>query len=45
LANGVPPHWHNYKAEKGRTLGRAYGIKEWFYWEHIDEQIENTMGT
>jgi hypothetical protein len=41
----VPPPWPSYKAEKGRTLGKAYGIKVWFYWEHIEEHIGNFMGT
>jgi len=45
LANGVPSPWPDYKAEKGRILGKAYGIKVWFYWEHIEEHIGNLMGT
>jgi hypothetical protein len=45
LANGVfPPPCPSYKAEKGRTLGKAYGIKVWFYWEHVAEQVRNSMG-
>ncbi len=27
------PLWPNYIGEKGRTLGKTYGIKVW-YWEH-----------
>jgi hypothetical protein len=39
------PPWPTYKAEKGRTLGKAYGTKVWFYWEQIEEHIGNSMGT
>jgi len=41
----VPSPWPSYNAEKGRTLGKAYGIKVWFYWDHIEEHIGNFMGT
>jgi hypothetical protein len=29
------PLWPNYIGEKGRTLGKTYGIKAKCYWEHI----------
>jgi len=28
------PLWPNYITEKGRTLGKTYGIKVRCYWEH-----------
>jgi hypothetical protein len=28
------PLWPSYIAEKGRTLGKTYGIKARCYWEH-----------
>jgi hypothetical protein len=41
-----------YEGEKGRTLGKTYGIKARCYWEHpwgtpreLREHIENLMGT
>jgi len=36
------PIWPKYTAEKGRTLGKTYGIKERCYWEH---PLGNTLGT
>jgi hypothetical protein len=36
------PIWPTYTAEKGRTLGKTYGIKERCYWEH---PLGNTLGT
>ncbi len=39
------PPWPSCKAEKGRTLGKSYRTKVWFYWEHIEEHIGNSMGT
>jgi hypothetical protein len=29
------PLWPTYTSEKGRTLGKTYGIKARCYWEHI----------
>jgi hypothetical protein len=26
--------WPTYVGEKGRTLGKTYGIKAWCYWEY-----------
>jgi hypothetical protein len=40
-ATGVCPPWRTYEAEKGRTLGKEYGIKVWFYWNIL----RNTLGT
>jgi len=44
--------WPTYKGEKGRTLGKTYGIKVRCYWEHpwgthgkLREHIGNLMGT
>jgi hypothetical protein len=28
------PLWPNYRGEKGKTLGKTYGIKARCYWEH-----------
>jgi hypothetical protein len=43
------PLWPTYIDEKGRTLGKTYGIKARCYWEHPWgthwEHIENLMGT
>jgi hypothetical protein len=36
--------WPTYICEKGRTLGKTYGIKTRCYWEHPREHIEN-LGT
>jgi len=48
----VPPLWPHYIGEKGRTLGKTYGIKARCYWElpwgihwELREHIENLMGT
>jgi hypothetical protein len=44
--------WPMYIGEKGRTLGKTYGIKARCYWEHPwgthwepKEHIENLKGT
>ncbi len=37
--------WPTYIGEKGRTLGKMYGIKARCYWEHLGEHIGNLMGT
>jgi hypothetical protein len=44
--------WPSYIGEKGRTLGKTYGIKGRCYWEHpwgthweLTEHIGNLMGT
>jgi hypothetical protein len=29
------PLWPTYRGEKGRNLGKTYGIKVRCYWEHI----------
>jgi hypothetical protein len=34
--------WPRYIGEKGRTLGKTYGIKARCYWEH---PVGNTLGT
>jgi hypothetical protein len=46
------PLWPTYIGEKGRTLGKTYGIKARCYWEHLwrthcepVEHVENVMGT
>jgi len=46
------PLWPTYIGEKGRTLGKTYGIKAKCYWEHLwgthwepREHIENLMRT
>jgi hypothetical protein len=46
------PLWPTYIGEKGRTLGKAYGIKARCYWEHPwethwehREHIRNLMRT
>jgi hypothetical protein len=42
------PLWPTYIGEKGRTLGKTYGIKASCYWEHpweLREHIGNLMGT
>jgi hypothetical protein len=36
------PLWPTYLGEKGRTLGKTYGIKVRHYWEH---PLGNTLGT
>jgi hypothetical protein len=36
------PLWPSYIGEKGRTLGKTYGIKVRCYWEH---PWGNTLGT
>jgi len=48
----ILPLWPTYIGEKGRTLGKTYGIKTRCYWEHLwgthwepKEHIENLMGT
>jgi hypothetical protein len=33
--------WPTYIVEKGRTLGKTYGSKARYYWEHTWERIEN----
>jgi hypothetical protein len=38
------PLWPTYVDEKGRTLGRTYGIKARCYWEHIGN-LGNRLGT
>jgi hypothetical protein len=35
------PLWPTYIGEKGRTLGKTYGIKVRCYWEHFG----NILGT
>jgi len=49
---GVLPLWPTYIGEKGRTLGKTYGIKVRCYWEHPwgthrdpREHIGNALGT
>jgi hypothetical protein len=37
--------WPTYIGEKGRTLGKMYGIKARCYWEHLGEHIGNLQGT
>jgi hypothetical protein len=46
------PLWPTYIGEKGRTLGKTYGIKVRCYWEHPwgthwdpREHIGNALGT
>jgi hypothetical protein len=46
------PLWPTYIGEKGRTLGKTYGIKVRCYWEHHwgthwepMEHIRNLIGT
>jgi hypothetical protein len=46
------PLWPTYIGEKGRTLGKTYGIKARCYWEHPwethwepKEHIRNLIGT
>jgi len=46
------PLWPTYIGEKGRTLGKTYGIKARCYWEHPwethwepREHVENLKGT
>jgi hypothetical protein len=36
------PLWPTYLGEKGRTLGKTYGIKTRCYWEY---PLGNTLGT
>jgi hypothetical protein len=31
--------WPRYKGEKGKTLGKTYGIKVRYYWEHIGSPL------
>ncbi len=38
------PLWFTYIGEKGRTLGKTYGIKARCYWKHR-EHIVNLIGT
>jgi hypothetical protein len=45
------PLWPSYIGEKGRTLGKTYGIKRRYYWEHPcgthwepREHLGNLMG-
>jgi len=47
-----PPLQPTYVLEKGRTLGKTYGIKARCFWEHLwgthwerKEHIRNLMGT
>jgi hypothetical protein len=35
------PLWPTYIGEKGRSLGKTYGIKRRCYWEHPWEHIGN----
>jgi hypothetical protein len=37
--------WPIYIDEKGRTLGKTYGIKVRCYWNTLAEHIGNLMGT
>jgi hypothetical protein len=40
--------WPTYMGEKGRSLGKTYGIKGRCYWEHLGEHIgniEDLLGT
>jgi hypothetical protein len=37
--------WPSYIGEKGRTLGKSYGIKVRCYWEHPWELEGNIEGT
>jgi len=37
--------WPTYIGEKGRTLGKMYGIKARCYWEHLGEHIGNWKRT
>jgi len=43
------PLWPNYIGEKGWTLGKTYGIKVRYYWEHPLgthwERERNMLGT
>jgi hypothetical protein len=39
------PLWPTYMGEKGRSLGKTYGIKARCYWEHLGEHIGNLLGT
>jgi hypothetical protein len=48
----APSLWPRYVGEKGRTLGKTYGIKVGYYWEHLwrtdwepREHIKNLKGT
>jgi len=38
------PFWPTYIGEKGRTLGKTYGIKARCYWEH-PWNLGNILGT
>jgi len=31
--------------ERRTTLGKAYGIKLWYYWEHLEELDRIILGT
>ncbi len=37
--------WPSYVHERGRTLGKTYGIKARCYWDHLGEHIGNLMRT
>jgi hypothetical protein len=39
------PLWPTYIGEKGRTLGKTYGIKMRCYWDKFGEHIGNILGT
>jgi hypothetical protein len=41
----IPPNWPSYIGERRTTFGKAFGIKERCYGEHVGEHIENLMGT
>jgi hypothetical protein len=36
--------WPTCRGEKGKTLGKTYGIKVRCYWEHLWELIGNLKG-
>jgi hypothetical protein len=31
--------------ERRTTLGKAYAIKMWYYWEHMEELLKNLIGS
>jgi hypothetical protein len=31
--------------ERRTTLGKAYAINMWYYWEHIEELFNNLIGS
>jgi hypothetical protein len=35
------PLWPTYTGEKGRTLGKTYGIKTTCYWNTLEEHVGN----